>query len=873
MITGVRRILILACALLSGVSGLGLEGVLLSAAGLALGYARASALGLGTFIAGWALGAWSAGRAASVRRTLLLSGVLLAISGSLAPWIVFRLARAAPGGGSATVAGLAALLLAGLAQGVFLPCLARIQAPRSSVAPLFAANLLGSVIGAGLLGFTAVAAFGRIRAALLSAAIGLIACVITAVAAGSERDRAEPRTRGQGALGLGQAGWVLGMATLWLVALEWIGVRLLVLWIDSLQATLTSVLAASLLSLALGAALLPLLMRMLGAPRSLALLWFLMLAGSAWPLFAAPLLSQVSARGQAPFVVALSLCLPMLAPFGALVPCLHANVRGESGKRLGDLLLHEAWGALLAGPIVHLVLVPRFGLGGAIACLAGSAFLISLAFARSQRVLFLALAPVSLACAFLLARLEEPARSTPLLNDPALRVRSFTEDAQFAVTVIDDGMRGERTLLTDRFRAAGTGRDYAYMRVLGHLPLLLHPDPRRVAVLALGTGTTVGAVARHREPERIDVLEISRAVVEAAPWFAEQNFGALTEERVAVILGDGRRSLGARPSSYDVVTIEPLLPDSPFGVYLYTEEFYTVARRSLAPGGLVCQWVPPHALPPESFAAVLDAFERSFEWTGVWLFGTQVILLGGEAQPELQAARFPAPGTPLFVALSGLGLETPDGLAARWVGPKARDESGARRLSDDHPWIVFRPLASGVEVLGWLPENLRALLARSEPPPEDWLAPGGRARWLAHSSLREARYVMARGELELRLGRETSAALQAEIALALEPARRDDGADPELRALLEEVEFLASLRAGVTALASADTSDATLGLLLRAAELRPERADTHLYVATAWHLRDTPRLARAAMERALELCPRALETPAGKRAVSLGLAR
>ena len=120
------------------------------------------------------------------------------------------------------------------------------------------------------------------------------------------------------------------------------------------------------------------------------------------------------------------------------------------------------------------------------------------------------------------------------------------------------------------------------------------------------------------------MLEISPAVVGAAGWFAEKNRGVLGDagtgsasspQRVRVLLGDGRFTLASHPGEYDVIAMEPLLPDSPFAVYLYTREFYARCQRALAPGGLVCQWVPPHALEPATFEAVLDAFARSFTWS------------------------------------------------------------------------------------------------------------------------------------------------------------------------------------------------------------------------------------------------------------------
>ena len=68
-------------------------------------------------------------------------------------------------------------------------------------------------------------------------------------------------------------------------------------------------------------------------------------------------------------------------------------------------------------------------------------------------------------------------------------------------------------------------------------------------------------------------------------------------------------------------------------------------------------------------------------------------------------------------------------------------------------------------------------------------------------------------------------------------------------------------------------TSAALGDLVRAAELRGERADVHLYLGTALALSGVQDGARAALRRARELCPRLDETPPGRRAFELGLLR
>jgi spermidine synthase len=862
----VRRALALSAAFLAGAAGLGLELLLLESAGLALGAGRAAAWGLALFVAGWALGAFVAGRVrGSPGRWLGAAGLLLLLLGPGAVALQLQAALLASQL-QADLLACAAIAAVAFAQGLFLPLLLRGCDPAGpwlqSAAALLAANFAGSLAGAWVFGVQR-AETERTVAAQCAGLLALCAG-LAALWALAGQGRSAP-ARGPLAW---RAGAALALATLWTLALEYAGLRLCVLWIGGMQHALAAALAASVAALALGAALLPPLLPR--GERGVLLLLALALVAGVWPSCAQLALARIDPAGD-PLGLARAavLLVPALFPLGAFPAVLHRTLTGDGGERLGALYLHEAWGALLGLPLLHALVLPALGLEGLLAVAAPVGIAIACCFARASRPLAGGCALLALACAATLILRGPPALASPPLAQPALTLRSFREDRDFAVSVVDDGMLGERTLLTDGFRAAGTSRDYLYMQVLGHLPLLLHPAPERVAVLALGTGTTLGAVAQHPEVQHIDVLEISRAVVEAAPLFEAKNHGVLdpgrSDPRVLVRLADGRRTLANRPASYDVITMEPLLPDSPFGVYLYTREFYAIARAALRPGGLVCQWVPPHALEPRVFAAVVGAFESSFPWSSVWVFGTQVILLGGERQPALERARWKDLDPGLGAALAGLGLDTPEGLAARWVcGPRAaRALPELQPLTDDEPWILYLPRRSGAVLLGDLPLNLGWLRERAAGLPADWQAEGERAAGLR--ALRRARELDAVEEARLRgLALEAQGDLGAELARARQLA----AGDPELLLFEEEREFLERLRRGVAALAS-DPARA-LPDLVRAAELRRERADVHLYLAVALE-RTGDSAAAKALAAALERCPGIARTREGRRARQLGL--
>jgi tetratricopeptide (TPR) repeat protein/SAM-dependent methyltransferase len=124
--------------------------------------------------------------------------------------------------------------------------------------------------------------------------------------------------------------------------------------------------------------------------------------------------------------------------------------------------------------------------------------------------------------------------------------------------------------------------------LMGHLPILLHPGPRRALNLGLGSGMSLGAMTLYPGVEEIDLLELCPEVEEAARlYFGEENHGALTNPRVHRVIGDGRNHLTHTRRTYDVISSEP----SNFWIAglgnLFTEEFYRLALRRLNPGGII----------------------------------------------------------------------------------------------------------------------------------------------------------------------------------------------------------------------------------------------------------------------------------------------
>jgi len=153
--------------------------------------------------------------------------------------------------------------------------------------------------------------------------------------------------------------------------------------------------------------------------------------------------------------------------------------------------------------------------------------------------------------------------------------------------------------------------DMLTQRLLGHYPMLFHPDPRDVMVIGLGSGVTVGAVLRH--PVRtVSVAEISPAVVQASRLFSDVNHRFWEDPRVRIRIDDARHVLLLEDATYDVIISEPSNLWMTGVASLYTDEFYQLVRQRLRAGGMLVQWLHTYEMEAADLRMVLRTLLNTF---------------------------------------------------------------------------------------------------------------------------------------------------------------------------------------------------------------------------------------------------------------------
>lgn len=161
--------------------------------------------------------------------------------------------------------------------------------------------------------------------------------------------------------------------------------------------------------------------------------------------------------------------------------------------------------------------------------------------------------------------------------------------------------------------------DMRLQRMLGHLPALVHGNPRSVLIVGCGAGVTAGCFVDYPSIERIVICEIEPNVIEAArEWFAAENHDVLRDPRTQVVYDDARHFMLTASEKFDVVTSDPIHPWVRGAAALYSLDYFALVKQRLNPGAVVTQWVPLYETDDAAVKSQIGTFFRAFAAGTVW---------------------------------------------------------------------------------------------------------------------------------------------------------------------------------------------------------------------------------------------------------------
>ena len=277
----------------------------------------------------------------------------------------------------------------------------------------------------------------------------------------------------------------------------------------------------------------------------------------------------------------------------------------------------------------------------------------------------------------------------------------------FQRTVLRDGLTGtiqyfrkdlqgephEWALVTDGHAMAGTMLfARRYMKLYVYWPAAVHPNLRDALLISYGVANTAQALTEQTSIERIDVVDISRDILEITGMRFPAGGDPLDDPRVEVHVEDGRFFLQTTPRRYDLITGEPPPPRVSGVENLYSQEFFELIRERLREGGIVTYWLPSYQFYESEARSVVKAFCNVFEncslWIGTGLEWMMVGLKEPYASVDLESFTRGWRDPARRAALEDIGLYEPYQLGSLYIadGESLRAWVGdAEPLDDDHP--------------------------------------------------------------------------------------------------------------------------------------------------------------------------------------------
>ena len=582
---------------------------------------------------------------------------------------------------------------------------------------LYGGNTVGAVAGCLLAGFYLLRIYDTFTATYVAAVINLLVALASLALAARESNpdvHVENRYPGISPGFMWTVYVTIALSGACALGAEVIWTRLLGMMLGSTVYVFSIILAVFLIGLALGSAAASWLLRVRPdrdfARQALGWCQILLALGIAWTAYMItnwmPFLPNDTLLNGAPmetFRVDLVRCLFAILPptllWGASFPLACGAVawsHADSGRLVGGIYAANTLGAIVGALGVSLVLVPWIGTQQSQRVLlvvsAVSALFVLANRARQSLTLAAGLA-VSMGAACLLASTIDPIPGKVIaygrraaINDGKVIYTKEGRNSSVAITMWSDG--ATEVDVNGHVEATTEPYDMKLQRMVGHLPALLHPNPRSVLGIGFGAGVSAGTFTRYPGIQHITVCEIEPVIPPTSTrYFAHQDYDVLHNPRTRIVYDDARHYILTTSEKFDVIASDPLDVFVKGTAAIYSKEYFEAVKGHLNPGGMFSLYVPLYETDERTIKSELATFFAAFPYGTIWANlrdgeGYDMVFMG-QAEPlkinldEIQNRLERPDYAPVAESLRDVGAGSALELLSAYAG----------QASDLAPWI------------------------------------------------------------------------------------------------------------------------------------------------------------------------------------------
>ncbi|KAE8750357.1 hypothetical protein FOCC_FOCC002917 [Frankliniella occidentalis] len=168
-----------------------------------------------------------------------------------------------------------------------------------------------------------------------------------------------------------------------------------------------------------------------------------------------------------------------------------------------------------------------------------------------------------------------------------------------------------KALILDGIIQCTESDEFSYQEMISFLPLCCHPSPKRVLIVGGGDGGVAREVAKHPGVEKIDQVEIDERVIEVSKKYLPSMAVGFNHPKLSLHVEDGFKFMQQHEQAFDVVITDSSDPVGP-AVSLFQESYFSLMKRALKPGGIVCSQGGTMWANPEHVAQTLSHCKATF---------------------------------------------------------------------------------------------------------------------------------------------------------------------------------------------------------------------------------------------------------------------
>ena len=224
--------------------------------------------------------------------------------------------------------------------------------------------------------------------------------------------------------------------------------------------------------------------------------------------------------------------------------------------------------------------------------------------------------------------------------------------------------------------------DMKLQRMVGHLPALVHPNPKSVLGIGFGAGVSAGTFTRYPGIQHITVCEIEPIIPPTSTrYFYKYDYDVLHNPKTRIVFDDARHYLMTTTDMYDIIASDPLDVFVKGTAALYSKEYFDAVKRHLNPGGMFTLYVPLYESDEVTVRSELATFFESFPNATVWANtingqGYDMIFMGQvdklHVNVDEMQARLDSPDFELVAqSLRDIGVNSAVDLLATYAGQKS----------------------------------------------------------------------------------------------------------------------------------------------------------------------------------------------------------